>query len=420
MMTRREVDRRLFLSVLAAGTAACGAPRHQRSPASALLPESDDGWEEIARLFPRTPGDLVYLDNGFVGKAPRAVVERMVAAVKFELESGRVALDDEAAEERLRPVREGLARIAGTRVDEIALVRNATEALATVLLGMPLAAGDVIAAGTHEYWAMYDALSERSRRDGVVIQRVDMPHPRPTDEHIVEAFDRALTPRTRLLLVSHMVNLTGQIMPVRALSELAHSRGIQVLVDGAQSFAHLTDPLPELGCDFWGTSLHKWMTAPIGTGLLYVRRDLVETIPPLVPTQRPFADTMGKYENSGTRTHTAALAVAPAIEFHERVGGERKQARLRELREQWARPIGELPGVTFLARPESSCGIGAFRVEGRDGQSLVAALRDRFGIVVQPVSARHDPRVDGVRVTPGLHTTQADLQSFVEAMGELL
>lgn len=379
-MTKREVDRRLFLSVLAAGTAACGAPPRQRSRASALLPESDDGWEEIARLFPRTPGDLVYLDNGFVGKAPRAVVERMVAAVEFELESGRVALDDDAAEERLRPVREGLARIAGTRVDELALVRNATEALDTVLLGMPMAAGDIIAAGTHEYWAMYDALSERSRRDGVVIQRVDMPHPRPTDEQIVEAFDRALTPRTRLLLVSHMVNLTGQIMPVRSLSELAHSRGIQVLVDGAQSFAHLADPLPELGCDYWGTSLHKWMTAPVGTGLLYVRRDLVETIsrwcPPRGLSQTRWASTRTpapgltppRWRSPRRSSSTSALA-GPASRrgcASYESSGRARSASCPESRSLRARslPVGSVPsawrGVTGRASsPRFAIGSGS-------------------------------------------------------------
>ena len=244
---------------------------------------------------------------------------------------------------------------------------------------------------------------------------------RPTKQ-IVEAFDRALTPRTKLLLVSHIVNLTGQIMPVRALSELAHSRGIQVLVDGAQSFAHLTDPLPELGCDFWGTSLHKWLTAPVGTGLLYVRRDLVRDDPSAgAYSDNPFADTVGKYENSGTRTHTAALAVAPAIDFHERVGGDPQGGAATRA----ARALGA-PDRRAAAESSSSRArnlrVGSVCSAWRDvtGRSLVAALRDRFGIVVQPVSARHDPRVDGVRVTPGLHTTQSDLRSFVEAMGKLL
>ncbi|MFQ5791738.1 MAG: aminotransferase class V-fold PLP-dependent enzyme, partial [Acidobacteriota bacterium] len=320
---------------------------------------------------------------------------------------------------RLETVRVGLARLFGCDPEEIAIVRNATEALQTVLLGVGLKAGDEVLTTTQDYWAMLDALEQRRLRDGIVVKKIQVPTPPNRLDDLAEAFERGITPRTRLILVSHPVNLTGQLFPIKRICEIAHTRGIEVVVDGAQSFAQLDYTYADLNCDYYGTSLHKWLMAPKGTGMLYVRRDKIEKTWPLLPAPERLRDNIRKFEALGTQPATP-LAIGEALAFHNGIGPKRKEERLRYLTHYWAEGLMNLPNVRFHTSfaPEMSCAIATVEVVGADHGALLEYLWNRHRILVYDPS-RRTKEFQGIRVSPSLHTTLEELDYFCEVMEQI-
>ena len=265
---------------------------------------------------------------------------------------------------------------------------------------------------THDYPRMKTAWQQRERRDGIVVRLVSFPFPAPSMDALVDCFRRAITPRTKVILLSHITNLTGQIFPVRDIARLGRERGIEVIVDGAQAFAHFPFTLADLDCDYYATSLHKWLMAPHGTGFLYVRRSKIERVWPLFGAPAAMAGNIRKFEEIGTHPAANHNAIAEALALNKAIGVERKAARLRYLRDRWMKPLAALPRVRVLTSfdPALSCGIGTFHVEGIAPQELVKHLFDRHRIIVTPLV--HD-EFDGVRVTPSIYTTAGDVDRFV-------
>ncbi len=383
-------------------------------------------WREVQNAF-SVKRSIINLDNGNISPSPKNVTEAMIRYT-WEQQNvpGYIVWEDFLP--ALSAVRTALARSFGCDAEEIALVRNATEALQIVLLGVPLRSGDEILMTTHDYWSMHDAVDERARRDKITVKKIsNVPTPPKSMSELVEMYERNITTKTRLLLVTHPVNITGQLFPVKEICEMAHRKGVEVVVDGAQSFAHIDYKLSDLGCDYFGTSLHKWLSAPIGTGLLYIRKDKIGKVNQLLPAayfvearQKSYQDKIYKFEDVGTRSLAMALAIPEALAFHNGIGAKRKEERFRYLTNYWVKRIEKLPNVRFYTSfaPEMSCGLATFEMAGVDSGELANYLQ-RHGIFVQAMTPARVPEVKGVRVTPHLYTMPGELDYFCDIMEQV-
>jgi selenocysteine lyase/cysteine desulfurase len=421
-----STSRRSFLRAAAAGAAVpILAPRvlealeRRLEPFSALSPQAaaadDDYWREIRKLFPAHP-DYINLENGYSSPQPAPTYDaflRHVAVVNggVSFYMRRKKVDDLAA------VKKQLAELAGCPADEIVITRNTTESLGTVIHGIDLAPGDEAVMCDQDYGSMLEQFRQQSRRRGLRCVEIQVPLEPKDDEEMVATYARAITPRTRLLLVSHMINVTGQILPVRKIADMAHARGVSVIVDAAHSFAHVVFGVQDLGGDYLGASLHKWLCTPLGAGLLHVKKDKIRSLWPLFGETSVPDDDIRKLERIGTHPTWTVLAIADAIRFHRAVGGERKEARLRFLQRYWTDRVREIPGVYLNTPPgDRACGIANVGIRGMTPGAFADALFDRFRIYTVAIDMAS---VKGVRVTPHLYTTTGELDALVAAVRRL-
>jgi selenocysteine lyase/cysteine desulfurase len=297
----------------------------------------------------------------------------------------------------------------------MAITRNASESLETCLLGLDLKRGDEVLTTNQDYPRMLTTLRQRERREGIVVKTISFPTPPPSLDDLVDRFRRAITPATRVILVCHITNLTGQVFPVREICRLGRERGIEVIVDGAHAFAHFPFSHADLDCDYYGTSLHKWLFAPHGTGFLFVRRSRIAGLWPLMAAPEDKTGDVRKFEEIGTHPAANHNAIAEALAFHAGLGIERKAARLRYLRDRWMKRLHGRPGVRILTSfdPAMSCGIGAVSLEGAAPEKLVRHLWDKRRIIVTPIV---HPEFQCLRVTASVYTTPAEVDAFTEEM----
>jgi selenocysteine lyase/cysteine desulfurase len=318
-------------------------------------------------------------------------------------------------EPQCETVRTGLAEIFGCDREEIAITRNASESLEILLMGMDLKSGDEILTTTQDYPRMLTTLRQREAREGLVLKMIKVPiAPDHLDDITVE-FEKAITPKTRIILISHVINITGQIMPVKSICQLARSKGVEVIVDGAHSFAHFDFKQSDLACDYYGTSLHKWLFAPKGTGLLFVKRDKIEKIWPLMAAEKTQKDNIRKFEEVGTHPAAPRLAIGEAILFHNGIGAKRKEERLRYLSRYWMNKLKDLSDVRFHTswQPNQSCGIANVEIVGVDPGALSGYLMDKHKIFTTAIM--HE-EFKGIRITPSVYTTLKELDRFCIVM----
>jgi isopenicillin-N epimerase len=322
-------------------------------------------------------------------------------------------------EPQVESVRRSLAREFGCEAEELAVTRNASEGLEAVQLGLDLARGDEVLTTTHDYPRMLTTWRQRERRDGIVLKTISFPFPPPSLDALAERFEEALTPRTKVILVCHMTNLTGQVFPVKRICRMARERGIETIVDGAHAFAHFPFKQEDLDCDYYATSLHKWLFAPHGTGFLYVRRSKIGKVWPLLAAEKRQDEDIRKFEEIGTHPAANHNAIAEALVFHRGIGAERKAARLIYLRDRWMRRLAENPRVRIHTSfdPAMSCAIGNVQIEGVDTEKLGKHLFDTQRIIVVPI--KH-PEFEGLRVTPCVYTTPDEVDRFAEAMEQVI
>jgi selenocysteine lyase/cysteine desulfurase len=421
-----HTSRRSFLRTAAAGAAApVLAPRfldvlerrleaYQGLPPAAAVTE-EAFWREVRKAFPAY-ADYINLENGYSSPQPAPTFEAFQrheqtinGGLSFYMRRKRA--NDLAA------VKTQLAELAGCPADEIVITRNTTESLGTVTHGVDLAPGDEAVMCDQDYGSMLEQFRQQARRRGLKCVEIAIPlHPRD-DQEMVDTYARAITPRTKLLLLSHMVNITGHILPVRKIADMAHARGVAVIVDAAHSFAHVVFTMPELDGDYLGASLHKWLCTPLGAGLLHIKKDKIRTVWPLLgDTSRP-DDDIRKLERIGTHPSWTVLAISDAIRFHKLIGSERKEARLRYLQQYWTDRVRDVPKV-YLNTPTGNraCGIANVGITGQKPGAIADALLERFRIYTVAIDMAP---VKGVRVTPHLYTTTAELDILVKAIGEL-
>lgn len=427
-LSAEPMDRRGFLAAagrglgLAALTSATVASLLEDVHAAArsvahLSPEeaamNEDFWFEIQKAFTVTRG-ITNLNNGGVSPSPRIVTEAFVRYT-WQQEDATAYTMWQILEPQVETIRSGLARLFGCDPEEIAITRNASESLEIVQMGMDLKSGDEILSTTQDYPRMLTTFRQREQREGLQLKLVKVPLAPANVDQITDAVERGITSKTRLILISHMINITGQITPVKAICDLARAKGIDVIVDGAHSFAHFDFKHSDLHCDYFGTSLHKWLFAPKGTGMLYVRKDKIGKIWPLMAADKKQKTDIRKFEEIGTHSAAMHLAIGEAILFHEGIGGKRKEARLRYLSRYWMNRLKDLPNVRFNTSFDSnqSCGIANVEIVGTDPVELAAYLMNRHKLFTVPIV--HE-EFRGLRITPNVYTTLSELDRFCEVM----
>lgn len=380
------------------------------SPADAAV--NEEYWSSIAKAFAISRSNT-NLNSGWTSPSPRMVTE---AFFRYKHQEDATAYTMwQLLEPQAETIRAGLAELFGCDTDEIAITRNASESLQILLFGIDLRSGDEVVATTQDYPRMLTALRQREFREGPKLKLVKIPlAPANTDE-IVTAIEAAITPRTKCILVSHQINITGQIMPVRKICDMARSRGIETIVDGAHSFAQLDFKRDDLHCDYFGSSLHKWLYAPKGAGLLYVRKDKIQDVWPLMVSVEKDRHDIRKFEEVGTHSSATRLSIGEALLFHEAIGAKRKEERLRLLSSYWMSRLKELPGVSFNTSfdPHQFCAIANFSIEGSDPVRVTEYLMAKHKIIAAPIV--HE-EFSGIRITPNIFTKLRELDRFCDAI----
>jgi selenocysteine lyase/cysteine desulfurase len=376
------------------------------------IAKDEDFWREVQEAF-TLDRTLINLNNGGVCPSPRVVLEAQKRYLEISNQAP-VHYMWRVLEPGIESVRTQLAAMLACDREEVAITRNASESLQICQLGIDLAAGDEVVTTTHDYPRMMDTWEQRVRREKITLVKVPFPVP-PKQGDLVTAIERAITPRTKVVHICHITNLTGHIFPVREICDLARQRGIRTIVDGAHAFAHFPFTIGELGCDYYGVSLHKWLLAPVGTGLLWMRRERIEETWPLQPGSEKLTENIRKFEEIGTHPAATHNAIAEAIAFHHGIGVERKLARLRYLRDRWADRVKALPNVRLNTDldPKVSAGIANVHLVNADSVKLGEHLWERHRILVTPI--KHAD-FEGIRVTPNVYTRLAEIDTFAGAL----
>jgi selenocysteine lyase/cysteine desulfurase len=382
-------------------------------PASALATE-EDFWYYIQQSFTVSP-EIINLNNGGVSPAPKTVQDAVKRYYDFCNEAPSYFMWHILDQGR-EPLRRNIAKLAGCNTEEIAINRNSSEGLETIIFGLQLKAGDEVVAAKQDYPNMINAYKQRELRDGIKVVWINLELPSEDENYLVQQYVKAFTAKTKIVHITHIINWNGQILPVRKIAQEAHKRGIEVIVDGAHSFAHFEFKVPDLDADYFASSLHKWLYAPIGSGMLYVKKEKIKNIYPLFATgDNPLKDDIRKFENLGTRPFFIEQAIGKALEFHEMIGSERKEKRLHYLKNYWMEKVKDIPKVKFNTSldPKWGCAIGNIGIEGRKPDELNLFLFNKYkihtvGIVWENIS--------GVRITPNVYTTIDNLDVLVEGI----
>lgn len=422
-------DRRKFLKQIGIGAGATLAASLVQTAAHAALdstlqqyqhhtPEAladnENFWHRIRKAYTTSPEGLINLNNGGVSPAPKVVQEAMKDyydqsnwAPSFymwrKLDQGR------------EPLRMQLAAMAGCSTEEIAMQRNASEALETIVFGITLNRGDEVVLSKQDYPNIINSWKQREQRDGIKLVWANLELPIEDADLLAKHYTDLFTPQTKVVQITHMINWVGQKMPVRKIADVAKARGIEVMVDGAHTFAQYPFSISELNCDYFGTSLHKWLGAPIGTGMLYVRQEKIAALYPLFGSGNAQGADIRKFEHLGTRPFFIEQAIGKAIEFTETIGLPRKEARLQYLKNYWMERVKDLPGVHLHTslNPQYACAIGMFSIEGVKPTAIDRYLMDKYKIHTVGIEWEN---IKGVRVTPNVYTSIKDLDTLVEGI----
>jgi len=380
------------------------------------LARREDFWSELRTRYV-VPTEFIHLEHGYYSMQSQPVLERYLQHIREvnAVSSRYMRTVQYPNKER---VQGKLAALAGCSPRELIITRNTTESLDTVISGFDWKPGDEAVMSVHDYGAMLDQFSLMARRWGITNTRVTVPVDPASDDEVVQVYANAITSRTKLLMVCHMINITGHVLPVRKICDMAHARGVPVMVDGAHAFAQLDFRIPDLDCDFYGASLHKWLGTPLGAGILYVKPSAVEKLWPLYGDEGYAATDIRKLNHTGTHPVATDLAIEDAIAFHESIGIQRKEERLRWLQQYWTTKVRGVPRIkVFTPRDPARTGaIANVGIEGMKPGDLATALMEKYRIFTVAINTAG---VTGVRVTPQLFTTTQELDALVRALTEL-
>uniref|UniRef100_Q021G6 Aminotransferase, class V n=1 Tax=Solibacter usitatus (strain Ellin6076) TaxID=234267 RepID=Q021G6_SOLUE len=413
------MERRRLLHLAAAAAFQSHALERVRAAASAAgarTPEEiaadEDFWSEIRSAF-SIDRNIVNFNNGYVSPSPRPVQDAMRRYLEYT-DMGPYHTMVATLEHQVEAVRRHLAQAAGCDAEEMAITRNASEALENAQYGIDLKPGDEVLTTDQDYPRMLTTYAQRERREGIVLKTISFPVPPPSMDDLYRRFEQAVTPRTKIIHFCHITNRTGQIFPVRKICRMARARNIATIVDGAHAFSHFPYKISDLECDYYGTSLHKWTYAPIGTGFLYVRKSRIAGTWSMMASDKTQAGDIRKFEEIGTHPAANHNAISEALVFNQNLGIDRKAARLRYLRDRWALRLARNPKCRILHSPdpEQSCGIGflAF-APGIDAGKMREALWGKYNIITTYMP---HTEYSGLRVTPNIYSTLGEVDFFAD------
>jgi len=378
--------------------------------------ENEDFWFTVQQAYSQSP-HFINLENGYFSPQPEICLDAQCKNIRMINEIPSFYMRKRQAQERT-DLKNMVADFAGCSAEEIVLTRNTTESLNNIIAGIEMKKGDEALMATSEYPNMHAAFEQRAGRFEIVNKTISIPLVPEDNNEITEIFKKEITPKTKVILVSHMSFLTGQILPVREICDMAHEKGIEVIVDAAHSFAHVDYKIPDLHCDYFGTSLHKWLCAPLGNGLMYIKKDKIKNVWPLFGDNAYSADDIRKFERIGTRPPAEYLTLANSIRFHNSIGSKRKEERLRYLKNYWAEKVKSFPKVKLNTplKDDQSCGIANVGIEGKTPAEIAEYLFDKHKIFTVAIDSGV---VKGVRVSPHIYTRLEDLDLLVEAIDML-
>jgi isopenicillin-N epimerase len=377
------------------------------------IARNEDYWHYIQQAF-TVDRSIINLNNGGVSPSPAVVQDAMKRHLDYSNKAPTYTMW-RVLDPQKEGVRQRLAVIFGVDTEEIAIVRNASEGLQICQQGFDLQPGDEVLTTTQDYPRMITTFKQRERRNGIKLRQFSIPIPAEDDDEIVWLFESNITQDTKLILMCHMINITGQILPVKKVVEMARKYDIPVIVDGAHTFAHFDFDHSDLGCDFYATSLHKWLFAPHGTGMLFVRKDKVDSLWPLMAAPETLDSDIRKFEEFGTHPAANFIAIAEALTFHEAIGADRKQTRMKYLNDYWIDQVMESDRIRLHTsrNPKFACGIATIQIEGINSNELASRLWNDHKIIVTPIM--HD-EFEGIRITPNVYTTLHELDRFISAI----
>lgn len=376
----------------------------------------EDFWNWIREQYTISP-NIINLNNGGVSPQPKPVQDAHIRNYQM-CNEGPSYFMWRILDQGREPLRARLAELAGCSPDEIAINRNTTEGLNSIIFGLNLKAGDEVVLTRYDYPNMTNAWKQREKRDGIKLNWVELDMPVESDEAFLKAYEKAITPKTKIVHVTHIMNWTGQILPARKIADMAHAKGCEVLVDASHSFVHIDYKISELDCDYFATSLHKWLCAPFGTGFMFIKKEKIKNVWALLSAPEPDSAGITKFENLGTRSFAAEMAIGNAIDFQMLIGSKRKEERLRYLKNYWCEKVKNIPKLKFYTslKPEYSCAIATFGMEGWEPAEIPNFLFEKKKIHTTNVD--HEA-VKGCRVSPHVYTSLRDLDQLVEAIHQM-
>ena len=365
----------------------------------------------------RLKPDYINLENGYYNILSEETLENHIRHLREVNYEGAYYMRTVQFDNK-RAIAARLASLMGCTPEEVVITRNTTESLDLIIGGIHWKEGDEAVMAEQDYGSMLQMFKQVGKRYGVVGKVLSVPNHPASDEELVNLYAGAITARTRLLMVSHMINITGQILPVRKICDMAHARGVEVMVDGAHTVAHIQFSIPDLGCDYFGSSLHKWLSAPLGTGLLYVRKDRTASIWPLLAEPDMTQTGIGALNHTGTLPVFSDLAIGDAVDYYLRLGPDKKEARLRYLQQYWTSKVRDLPHVVVNTPvdPARSCGIANVGIQGMPPAALAETLLKRYKIYTVAIDGAG---VHGCRITPNVFTLPEELDVLAGALKEL-
>ncbi|GAB2539210.1 aminotransferase class V-fold PLP-dependent enzyme [Spirosoma aerophilum] len=378
--------------------------------------QDEDFWAWVKSEYTVSP-NLLNLNNGGVCPQPKVVQDAHIRFYQYCNEAPSYYMW-RILDQGRESLREKLADLGGCSTEEIAINRNATEGLNTVIFGLNLKPGDEVILTKQDYPNMLNAWKQREKRDGIKLVYLDLTLPSEDDDALAEQYIKAFTPRTKVVHVTHMINWVGQVMPVRKIADAAHKRGIEVIADGAHSFALFDFKIPDLGADYYATSLHKWLCAPFGSGMLYIRQNKIKNVWALLSSNEPDGPDIRKFETLGTRSFASEMAIGTAVDFHNSIGTARKFARAHFLKNYWMERVRELPGVKLHTsfKPEYAGAVALFSIDGMKTSEVDSQLMNKYKIHTSGIDWEN---IHGVRVTPHIYHSTKDLDRLVTAITEI-
>lgn len=418
-MKKRDFLKNMSLAVLGApfyGSALVSCSNEAAKTPVDKLASNEDFWLKVRQDYKLKP-DYINLESGYYNIIPTPTLKALHKNIDMVNYEGSYYMRTVQFDNKRR-MSEKLANIIGAKAQNIIITRNTTESLNMVIKGMDWQAGDEAVYAIQDYGAMKLMFEQVAKRFGIINKEVSVPNHPKSDQDIVAVYEKAITAKTKLLMVCHMINITGQILPIKKICQMAHSKGVKVMVDGAHCVGHFEFDIKDLECDYYGSSLHKWLAVPLGTGLLYVADKHIDTLWPIFAEEKKEPGDISRLNHTGTIPVYHDITIENAIDYYSLLGGARKEARLRYLQEYWTKKVRDIHGININTPKEShrACGIANVGIEGMDPADLAKKLLDDYKVFTVAIN---DANVHGCRITPNVFTTTEELDILVEALKEM-